>query len=80
MSLTTTLLHISQADALLTTKEAALAIGVTTWWVRQLIATGELRAINVGGPEKAARWRIDPDDLSAFMRSRENRPRDLVAS
>lgn len=79
MTLTTTLMHLSRDEAMLTTKEAALAIGVTSWWVRQLIATGELRAVNVGGAEKSARWRVDPEDLAAFMRSRENRPRDMMA-
>ncbi|WP_448389728.1 helix-turn-helix domain-containing protein [Microbacterium aurum] len=64
---------------LLNVRDAAALLGVTPWWTRRLIATGALRAINVGGPEKAARWRIDPDDLRAFIASRENRARDLVA-
>lgn len=79
MSITTALTHLSREDTLLTTKEAATVIGVTSWWVRQLIATGELRAINVGGADKSARWRVDPEDLNAFMKSRENRRRDLLA-
>lgn len=68
---------IGREHALLEVKDAALVTGVTPWWIRQLIAKGDLRAINVGGPEKAARWRIDPEDLNAWMRERENRPRDL---
>lgn len=79
MSLASKLVHFTRDNALLTTKEASVAIGVTSWWVRQLIATGELRAINVGGAEKSAQWRIDPEDLSAFIRSRENRARDTMA-
>lgn len=79
-TLTSILRSMAREHALLEVKEAAAAMGVTPWWVRQLIKKGELRAINVGGPEKAARWRIDPEDLSAWMRERENRPRDLMAS
>lgn len=79
-TLTGTLSQMAREHALMDVKDAAAAMGVTPWWVRQLIARGELRAINVGGHEKAARWRVDPEDLSAWMRTRENRPRDLVAS
>lgn len=64
---------------LLSVQDTAACMSRTPWWVRQLIANGELRAINVGGPGKAARWRIDPEDLSAWMVSRESRPRDLMA-
>lgn len=77
-TLTSVLASIGREHSLLEVKDAALAVGVTPWWIRQLIAKGALRAINVGGPEKAARWRIDPHDLTAWMRERENRPRDLV--
>jgi hypothetical protein len=76
-TLTSILDSIGRDHALLEVKDAALVIGVTPWWIRQLIAKGDLRAINVGGPEKAARWRIDPQDLNAWMRDRENRPRDI---
>ncbi len=65
---------------MLNTKDAAMALSVTEWWARQLIARGELRAINIGGCDKAARWRVDPEDLSAFMVGRENRSRDLVSA
>ncbi len=79
-TLTTTLAALAREQALMDVKDAAAALGVTPWWLRQLIARGELRAINVGGHEKAARWRVDPEDLSAWMRARENRRRDLMAS
>lgn len=65
-------------DTLLSVRDAAVALGVTPWWTRRLIASGELRAINVGGPDKSARWRIAPDDLAAFIKARENRGRDLL--
>lgn len=78
-TLTGELSRMSREHLLLDAKDAALAIGVTPWWVRRLIADGELRAINVGGAEKSARWRVDPEDLNAFMRARENRPRDLFS-
>jgi hypothetical protein len=79
-TLTSMLASIGRDHALLEVKDAALVIGVTPWWIRQLIAKGDLRAINVGGPEKAARWRIDPEDLNAWMRDRENRSRDFGSS
>ncbi len=69
---------MAREHALLDVKDAA-AIGMTPWWVRQLIARGELRAIYVGVPEKSARWRVDPEDLNAWLVNRENRPRDLMA-
>lgn len=77
MALTTTSLSTS-SRVLLNVRDASALLGVTPWWTRRLIATGALRAINVGGPEKTARWRIDPEDLRAFIASRENRSRDLV--
>ncbi|ALN14334.1 hypothetical protein ASQ49_02585 [Acidipropionibacterium acidipropionici] len=64
--------------ALLDTSVAATAIGVTPWWVRHLISTGELRGINVGSHGTGAKWRIDPADLDAWIVSRQTRPRDLV--
>lgn len=76
----TTTIH-SQAllgDTLLSVRETANALGVTPWWTRRLIASGDLRAINVGGPDKSARWRVAPEDLAAFIRARENRARDLL--
>lgn len=79
-TLTSILDDIGREHALLEVKDAALVIGVTPWWIRQLIAKGDLRAVNVGGCEKAARWRIDPQDLRAWMRERENRPRDFNSS
>lgn len=74
----TTTSQMAHVHALVDVKEAAAAIGLTPVWIRQLISKGELRGINVGGHGKAARWRVDPDDLMAWMKSRENRPRDTV--
>src|SRR5699024_4622060 len=76
-TLTGTLLVPYGEHALLFVKSTAAALGVTPWWVRQLISSGELRAINVGGHDRAARWRVDPEDLRTFMRGRESRARDL---
>lgn len=78
-TLTGDLTHLSREHVLLDVKEVAAALGVTPWWVRRLINDGELRAVNVGGPERATRWRVDPEDLNAFIVGRQNRPRDLVA-
>lgn len=63
---------------LLTTREVAVAAGISVWWVRQLIARGELRAVNVGGHGTAVRWRVDAEDLRAWLVSRESRARDLT--
>lgn len=52
---------------------------MTPWWIRQLITSGKLGGINAGGTETATRWRVDPEDILAWMKSRESRPRDLVA-
>lgn len=78
-ALTTTLTLLAREHALLTVSDAAAAMGVTPWWVRQLIKSGGLRAINIGGHDKATRWRVDPEDLRAWLASRENRSRDLIA-
>lgn len=78
--LAATLALAAREHHLLTVQDTAVVMSRTPWWVRQLIASGELRAINVGGPGRAARWRIDPEDLNAWMTSRESRPRDLVAA
>lgn len=64
--------------SLMTPKEVAAELGVTDWWVRQLINSGALRAMNIGGPGRSARWRIDRADLLAYLASRENRARDLT--
>lgn len=78
-ALTTTLTLLAREHALLTVSDAAAAMGVTPWWVRRLIQSGALRAINIGGADRSARWRIDPEDLRAWMVGRENRSRDLIA-
>lgn len=79
MTITTHLREIARTKRLLTTRETAALLGVTPDWIRDLITSGELRAINVGGAEKAARWRVDPEDVLAMMQSRQSRPRDLIA-
>lgn len=79
-TLTATLAQLAREQAFMDVEDVAAALCVTRWWVCQLIARGERRAINVGGYEKAARWRVDPEGLSAWMRMRENRPRDLMVS
>lgn len=77
-TLTSTLNQLGRENVLMEVKTVAEAASVTPWWVRRLIANGELRAINVGGHGRHVRWRVDPEDLNAWMRSRENRRRDLM--
>lgn len=71
---------MSASGCYLTVAAAAEIAAVTPWWVRRLINTGELRAINVAARGKRNSWRIDPADLAAWMTSRENRRRDLFAA
>ena len=49
----------------MTTAEAAASIGVSTWWIRQRIEGGLLRAtaISTGGHKL---YRIRADDWAAF--------------
>src|SRR5699024_8805310 len=52
-----------------------------SWWVGRLISSGQLRAVNIGGTGKTARWRIDPEDLAWVDRDATNptaRPDGLV--
>lgn len=79
-SVTTQLKKLDENDVLLTVGETAEICQITHWWVRKLIKSGELRAINVGGSATNTRWRIDPDDLRVFLAMRASRPRDLVAT
>lgn len=79
MALTNDLIQAKRESALLSTKDVADLAGITPWWVRQLIAKGELRAIDFSSGPGRPQWRIDPEDLDAWMKSRENRARDLIA-
>ena len=58
MTLTTLLRHARKECALRTVKDAAELTGLTEWWVRQLIAKGEIRAMNVGSYGKSIRGNI----------------------
>ncbi|WP_165603093.1 helix-turn-helix domain-containing protein [Devosia elaeis] len=53
--------------ALLTPKEAAERLGVSTDQLLKLTDRGKLPFINVGLGQKRPSRRYDPDDLSAFM-------------
>jgi len=50
----------------LTVREAARRLGLTEERVRELINLKEIKAIKVG------KWRIHPDDLEKFVKSRSN--------
>lgn len=52
---------------LLTVREAARRLDLTEERVRELIGLKQIRAT------KIKRWRIAPDDLEAFVRSRRNK-------
>ena len=52
---------------LLTVREAAKRLDLTEERVRELIGLKQIRAT------KIKRWRITPDDLEEFVRSRRNK-------
>ena len=52
----------------LTVQEVAQRIELTERRIRELIRDKEIRATKIG------RWRIAPEDLEAFIRSRTNLP------
>lgn len=50
----------------LTVRQVAQKLGLSEEWVRDLIQTKELKAI------KIKQWRIKPEDLEMFIKSRSN--------
>jgi len=50
----------------LTVRQVAKKLDITEEWVRDLINAKEIRAIKIG------KWRINPEDLEAFIESRKN--------
>lgn len=50
----------------LTVRQVAQKLGLSEEWVRDLILAKELKAI------KIKQWRINPDDLKEFIKSRSN--------
>ncbi len=50
----------------LTVSQAAKKLDITEEWVRDLIAKKEIKATKVG------RWRIKPEDLEDFIKTRTN--------
>ncbi len=51
----------------LTVREAAKQLGLSEYSIRQFIREKQIRAI------KLKRWRIAPEDLEEFVRSRRNK-------
>jgi len=50
----------------LTVREIARRLDFTEEWVRDLIAKKEIKATKIG------RWRVRPEDLDEFIKSRSN--------
>ena len=50
----------------LTVPEVAKKLDITEEWVRDLIARKEIKAVKVG------QWKIKPEDLEDFIKSRSN--------
>ena len=51
----------------LTVSDVAKRLGITEEWVRDLIKDKQIKAVKVG------RWRVKPDDLDLFIKSRTNK-------
>lgn len=50
----------------LTVPEVAKKLDITEEWVRDLIARKEIKAVKIG------QWKIKPEDLDRFIKSRYN--------
>ena len=50
----------------LTVRQVAKKLDITEEWVRDLIKAKEIKATKIG------KWRIKPEDLEAFIKSRTN--------
>ncbi len=50
----------------LTVEEVAKKLDITEEWVRDLIARKDIKAVRIG------KWRIKPEDLEKFIKSRSN--------
>ncbi len=51
-------------------REAAQIIGISRPRVYQLIREEKLKATDIGGTRKHARWEIYPEDLQEFIEAR----------
>lgn len=49
-----------------TVEEVAKKLDITEEWVRDLIARKDIKAVRIG------KWRIKPEDLEKFIKSRSN--------
>lgn len=67
-----TVLILSRRDTMndiskyFTVKVVAKRLDVTEDWVRDLIQSKQLKAVKVG------KWRVDPNELKKFIKSRSN--------
>jgi excisionase family DNA binding protein len=61
-----------QRDGMVSTRDAADSLGVTTQYVGRLIRAGELSAINVALGADRPRWRIPSDSLARFVDERRS--------
>lgn len=51
----------------LTVRQVAKQLGLTEYRIRELIREKQIRATKIG------RWRVKPEDLDEFIRSRTNK-------
>lgn len=61
---------MSNAVSVLTIDQVADRLSTTGRTVRRLIATGDLRAVNIGTGKQSIRRRVLESDLAAFLRKR----------
>jgi excisionase family DNA binding protein len=61
------------SDRLLTVEEVAKQLSVHPDTIRRWIRSGEIKAVNLGGP---AGYRISQSELNRFIRDRTGRTKD----
>jgi len=64
-----------QDDRFLTPPAIAKILGVAADKVGALIASGELKAVNLSLGSARPRWKVAPADLQAFLDGRSNQPK-----
>ncbi len=62
----------------LSVRKVAEELGCGIDQVRNLIAAGELPAVNIGLGKQRARWSVSREDLDAFKQRRSSRPERVL--
>jgi hypothetical protein len=63
----------------LSTKQAGEIVGRSDWWVRERIREGAIKASNIATRPGECVWRVDEDDLRAYLADRQYDVRPMRA-